>query len=128
MLKSVCPNVSAGIWASSKIYFLCIIFLIIHFSIVFLGAYSIHYSNGINVMDYKGSYADWMTTGDLSILVFDFTRWAFPIVLFLLLISSKSQKYTHWIFFVFVSLLIIFCTDLLYSSLIDYWQRYWIAR
>ncbi len=101
--------------------------MVIHFSIVTIAAYAVHYSNGINVMGYKGEYGLWMDVGWLAIWVFKVTQYLFPSGLLIwIAILKKDQKRHDWLWWGFVSSAIILASWPIYGMLIKFWERNWI--
>jgi hypothetical protein len=96
----------------------------IHFFIVVMAAFAVHYSNGINVGGFTGDYGLWMDLSNLFCSVFSFSRWAIPVLLVLLL--RTNEKKTARIYFIVGVAAISFCTWPLYSGLIHFWERNWI--
>ena len=97
----------------------------LHFALVVVAAFAVHYSNGINVHGYDGDYGYWMDIGYLGNRMFQFSRWAVPVVLLLVLLRSKERKKEiSW--FAVAAVLVIGATWALYSGLIHFWERNWI--
>ncbi|MDR1010968.1 MAG: hypothetical protein LBM04_07540 [Opitutaceae bacterium] len=96
-----------------------------HFALVAVAAFGVHYSNGINVHGFDGDYGYWMDVGFYGGRAFQFSRWAVPIALFLVLFRSKEKKReTAW--FIAAALPVIGATWTLYSGLVRFWERAWI--
>src|SRR4051812_45631060 len=64
---------------------------LLHFASVAAAAFAVHYSNGINVRDFRGDYGLWMDLGDLGIRLFSFTRWAVPVVLLVRPVANAGK-------------------------------------
>ena len=92
-----------------------------------MAAYSVHYSNGINVMNFDGDYGTWMDASWMFITMFRITMWSIPAIGLIYLFKKQEKKRKDWILVGATSALPIFASWPVYTFLINFWERNWIS-
>lgn len=104
------------------------ILVIVHYVVVGSAAYAVHYSNGINVMGFEGSYGSWMDLAGVLIDTFMITMWLIPISLtFWSFKMKEGNRKRKWIGVFATAAFILVGSWPMYFALISYWEHNWIS-